>query len=110
MQLTVTDVAGNKTICDPVIALHIRESGKPASQTYTGLPQAESKVRIANGSPGVSSVELVVNGSRYKVSGLREGEERFLDVSAAMTAGNSNTITATARGKPSGSVLIVISD
>ncbi len=111
VQLTATDVAGNKTTCDRVFALlQIRKAGKPVSQTYTGLPQAESKVRIANGSPGVKRVKLVVNGTRFKVWGLADGEVRFLDVSAAMRAGNANTITVTARGKRGGSVVVIISD
>jgi hypothetical protein len=110
VQLRVTDVAGNVTICDPVLAVSIREEGKPESQTYGGLPQAESKVTIANGNPGVRNLELNVNGTVFKVNGLKDGATTNVDVSSAMHAGNDNTITVTARGKPGASAFVVISD
>jgi hypothetical protein len=112
-QLTVTDVAGNKTTCDPVLTSVIRDpgGGQPASQTYTGLLQAESKVMIVNGSPGMKKVRLVVNGKVFRQVGLTAGEVRRFDVASAMRPGSGNTITITAKGSKKGaSADIVISD
>lgn len=108
--LSVKDVAGNETICDPLLTVVIREAGKPEAETYTGLPQAESKVAITNGTPGVRNLELNVNGTVFKVNGLKDGATTDLDISSAMHAGNDNTVTITARGKPGASAFVVISD
>ncbi len=110
VQLEVKDVAGNKTVCDPVITLVIREEGKPVTQTFAGLPQAESKVKIVNGEPGLTKLNITVNGKKFKERDLQNNEAYTLDVSSAMAPGNNNTITLEARGKPGGSALIVISD
>lgn len=110
VRLRVTDVAGNVTECDPVLHVAVRESGKPVTETFTGVPQAESKVTINNGNPGVKNLELNVNGTTFKVTGLKDDAIVNLDISSAMRAGNDNTITVTAHGKPGASAFVVISD
>jgi hypothetical protein len=110
IELRVTDVAGNITVCDPVIELMIRSDGKPTTSTHTGIPAAEHLVLVENGTPGLTQLELVVNGKRYQVSGLADGATRQLSVADAMKPGNTNTISLTARGKPGASALVVISD
>lgn len=110
VKLRVTDVAGNFFDCDPVLAVSIRDSGQPSVDTYSGLPQAESKVTVTNGNPGVKNLELTVNGQSFKVNGLADNAVAKVDVSSAMHAGNDNTITVTARGKPGATAFVVISD
>ena len=102
-------MAGNETICDPVITLEIRENGKPVSHTFTDIPQAESNVTAQNGTPGVTNLEIKVNGTKFKMH-LGDGEEAYMDIFSAMVEGDNNTITLTAKGKPGGSVLVVIYD
>ncbi len=112
-ELTVTDVAGNRTICDPVLTSVIRSIGddQPASQTFSGLPQAESRVTIMNGDPGMKKVKIVVNGVTFKETALAAGEVRSFDVASAMKAGNTNTIVITGYGGKQGATAdIVISD
>ena len=104
------DLAGNVTICDPVLAPLDRATGRPESQTFTGLLEDESKVTVRNGSPGVSSVELVVNGKMFKIAGLADGEERSIDVASAMLPGANNVVTVTARGQPEGTATLFISN
>jgi hypothetical protein len=104
-----TDLRGNSVECDPVLAGVVRDAGAPITQTFSGLPQAESKVSLTNGSPGIGSLELDVNGVTYRLNGLRDGETRTLDVSASMLPGSDNTISATARGG-SGDALLFIAD
>ncbi len=110
VQLEVKDVAGNKTVCDPVFTLVVRDEGKPVTQTFTGLPQAESKVKIVNGDPGLAKLDITVNGKKFKAKDLADNVTQTIDVSSAMVPGNNNTITLEARGKPGGSAMIVISD
>lgn len=104
------DLAGNRTECDPVVAGLLRETGLPLPQTFGGLPQAESKISITNGAPGVSTVTLDVNGTTFRLAGLADGETRTLDVASAMLPGSVNTVSATVVGPPGGSALIMIAD
>ncbi|WP_069472769.1 VWA domain-containing protein [Candidatus Marithrix sp. Canyon 246] len=108
--LEVKDRVGNSIHCDPILTLEVRESGKPVSNTFTAIPEVESKINIKNGNPGLKKLEIIVNGNKYNVTGLKDNEERFLDISEYMFEGNDNTITLTAKGKPGTSAAIIISD
>jgi uncharacterized repeat protein (TIGR01451 family) len=112
-ELTATDVAGNTTVCDPVLTSVIRstDEDQPASQTFSELPQGESKITIVNGDPGMKKVKIVVNGVTFKETALAAGEVRSFDVASAMKAGNANTIVITGYGGKKGATAdIVISD
>lgn len=106
-----TDVLGNQTTCDPIVTRIVRENGKPADQTFTGLPDFESKVTVSNGSPGVRTIDVVVNGITFKVTGLEAGEVRTFDVASAMLPGNDNVISISAHGGGAGgSALVMVSN
>lgn len=108
--LQVTDVAGNVTNCDPVDALVVRDSGKPATAALTGIPQTEGAVTLTNGAPGVSALVVTVNGQQFKVSGLAANEARTIDIAAAMRPGNDNVVTVAAYGAPGASVRVLVWD
>jgi len=86
-----------------------RERGKPARESVTvkNIPQASNTVRIIN-SGGLKNLRVTVNGQRFQVAGLKHGDERDIDVSSAMKAGNDNTIVFTALGKPGTSAMVEI--
>jgi hypothetical protein len=104
------DLIGLTTTCDPVATMLVRENGVSGVQTFTGLGYAESRVAITNGSPGVQSVRVDVNGVPFRVTGLSAGETRVLDVSSAMLTGSANTISVTARGRPGGTATFLVSN
>jgi hypothetical protein len=53
IEFALTDVAGNVTTCDPVFtSLRIRRNARRNTQTFVGLPQAESKLIVRNKRPG----------------------------------------------------------
>jgi hypothetical protein len=108
--LAVSDAAGNQTVCDPVITLQVREKGKPVSSTFEDVPEQESVVIVSNGAPGLKNLDVVVNGTKYKVAGLGDNEETSIDVSAAMVPGDDNTVVLTAKGKPGSSAVVTIRD
>jgi hypothetical protein len=110
LELNVFDAAGNVTVCDPVFTVEIRENGEPVIVTFTELPEAESNITIENYAPGITNLAINVNGKKFQMAGLKDGEVRNIDVSSAMVAGYHNTMTLTASGKPGGSALVVISD
>jgi hypothetical protein len=107
--LQVTDVAGNVTNCDPVFAT-LRAHSRLTVRRYTGLARHESKVTLRNGTPGVRSFELIVNGHVYRVGHLRSGQLRKIDVAKAMRSGSRNVVVARALGKRGSSITIAISD
>jgi hypothetical protein len=104
------DTQGNVTACDPVASTLVRESGVSSKQTFGGLDQAEGRVAIYNGTPGVRSVTLNVNGTTFRISKLRDGEVRTVDISSAMRPGTNNVVSAVARGQPGTTASIVISN
>lgn len=94
----------------PVVTMEVRDTGKPVAHAFTGISEAESKVTVYNGNPGLTNVAVNVNEKRLEVAGLKDGEERTIDVSSAMVAGNNNTIILESRGKPGGSAVVLIHD
>jgi hypothetical protein len=111
IKLTVTDVAGNVTVCDPVLSsVAIHRAGQPSRQTYTRLARSESKVRLINSKPGIRTVALRVNGHALKQLRLASGQTRSVNVARWMRRGNNNTITVVARGAVGTSATILISD
>lgn len=110
VELRVTDIAGNATQCDPVLTEEIRETGPPETSTYTGIPPEERFVTVSNGDPGLKGLRIEVNGRKFEMSGLRPGEERTLDVGAAVIPGRDSVVSLTPRGKPGGSATVLIWD
>jgi streptogramin lyase len=110
LALRVTDVAGNITNCDPVDVTISRTTGKPDTHVFTGLPQAEHWIDVQNESPGLTGIQIKVNGKVFQVAGLKDGELRTLNVSSAMNAGSNNTISLEAQGKPGGSAWVLVRD
>ena len=106
----VFDVAGNKRECDPIVTLVTRETGKPVGRSLSDLSQTDHVVLVRNGRPGVTNLELDVNGVTFHVAGLQDGEARTVDVARAMHPGSTNEIKLTARGRPGGTATVIISD
>ena len=104
------DLAGQRTLCDPIVISVLREDEKLQDETFHNVAQADSRVTIYNGAPGMRKVVLLVNGKKFKEVDLKANEVRKFDVAAAMKPGYTNTITVRVRGKKGASALIVISD
>lgn len=110
IRLRIFDQAGNSTDCDPVLTQVVRETGKPESQTFTGIPPEERAVTVLNGNPGLRTLDVEVNGWRFHLTGLGDGEERTLDVGAAVQEGQDSTFVLTTHGKPGSSATVMIWD
>lgn len=109
IEIIATDGAGNAVVCDPIHLIVVRDSGKPQTEINTDVPRAEDKVTIRNGEPGLSNLQILVNGVKYKVTGLKSGEETTVDISAAMHDGD-NVVNFEARGKKGSWAEIIIWD
>jgi hypothetical protein len=110
LQFIATDLAGSEVTCDPVVTRVVRENGKPADQTFTGLPDFESKSRSQTG-PGIRTLDVVVNGITFKLTGLGPGETRTIDIASAMLPGSDNVISLAGHGGGgAGSAMVMISN
>jgi hypothetical protein len=109
VELTVTDVAGNSTVCDPILALLVREPGKDEVQTFNNVAGAEHVLTIYNGTPGLAHMELWVNGQKTKLKGLRDGETATFDLGSKMKA-QGNTISVKVGGRPGSSANMMLWD
>jgi hypothetical protein len=110
LSLRVTNRAGKTVICDPVISELADQHDGAVRHVFAKLPQAESKLQLTNGVPGLRRVRVQVNNQHLRIDNLRDGEVRTLDVANAMRPGNDNTIAVTTHGGPGSSALLVISD
>jgi hypothetical protein len=108
--ITATDVAGNVANCDPVISLVQRSTKTDPLETRVRVTQAENKIKVINSAPGLRTFTALVNGITFKISGLRNGEIRTIDVSSAMRPGDKNIIYVKGHGPVNGSATVVISD
>jgi hypothetical protein len=93
LSLTVTDVSGNTTRCDPFLAT-ISAQGLAGTgvQVFKGLTRAEGKVYIGNGRVGFRQFLVVVNGRAFHVA-FRSRKAKLIDVRSAMQVGSHNTFT-----------------
>lgn len=107
--LTATDVAGNSVALDPADVGVDRATGKPVSTTIAGVQGYERTVAIQNGTPGLTNLDIAVNGQHFTVAGQKDGTTTTLDIGAALRPGGSNTVVLTPKGKPGGSAEVVIS-
>jgi hypothetical protein len=108
--IQVTDLAGNVVTCDPIITLVQRSTKNDPQSSRTRVSQAENKIQIMNGEPGLRTFTALVNGVTFKVTGLRNNEVRTLDISSAMRPGDKNIIYVKGHGPQSASATVVISD
>lgn len=109
VEARVTDLAGNVALCDPILTVAIRSNGSSAPQTHADVPRAEHVVTVTNGAPGINHLEILVNGKKFNVNGLKDGEEKTIDVASAMIDGD-NVVTLRATGTPGGSASVMIWD
>jgi hypothetical protein len=109
VEARVTDLAGNVALCDPILVLVSRDNNSPVVQSHNDVPFVEDTVTITNGKPGLNSVEVIVNGTKFKAH-LKDGEEKTLDISSALVPGDANTVTLRGLGKKGGSASVMIWD
>jgi hypothetical protein len=106
----VYDECNNYKQFDPLIAKLIAQAGASVWQTYSGVPSAEHYVALANGTPGLRSVKLLVNGWTYNLGALADGQAVVVDVGASMNPGAGNTILVMAGGGQGATANILIAD
>jgi len=71
---------------------------------------SEGKLTVANGSVGLRTLRVTVNGRVFVLSHLRSNVVRILDVSGAMKPGLRNTVTFRGYGPRGSSADVVLSE
>lgn len=104
---TATSSAGQTCSADPWFTTAVRLKGSGAevsdSQLIPPVAKSDDYIKVTNGTPGVNKLEITVNGQKFNVNGLRDGEIRSLCVTSAMHDGDNNSVYVVAKGKPGGS-------
>jgi hypothetical protein len=124
VELTVTDVFGHTTIFDPVsatitipAAAHSDSKSHHAEKfdfdhwevaRFDGIGHTEGMVFLLNGTHGVESLVIRVNGSQFRTQ-LSDGETKKIDISSALFHG-TNAVRVAVFGDPGSSVDLTISD
>ena len=110
LQLSVTDVAGNVTVCDPVLAtLRITRAGKPTVQTYAGIPRFEHRLTIKALRPGLMMAVISANGRSIRID-LRGKRIVRRSIIAALNHGRNNKVTVKLYGARGAAALIALTD
>jgi len=106
IKLKAVDVAGNVTIFDPV-DFEIQDGGKQSSHSVNISP-AEHIVMIANGTPGVSEIEITVNEKILPRVHMTNGEGKKIDIARYINPLIQNKVSFTAFGPTGAKSWIVI--
>lgn len=109
VEVKITDLCNNVTFADPVLTLLALQDGKRLRQTFRRVPVQEHFITVSNDTPGLKRLRILVNGVKFVLKNLKNGEVRALDVASAMTK-SSNRITLIGFGKAGASAFIVIGD
>jgi hypothetical protein len=104
------DLAGNRALCDPIVATLQRTTVAAADQVFRSVPHTDHRVTVRNGSPGMRTVVLLVNGRYFGQHRLRPGQVRAFTIATAMKPGYVNTIRVQARGPKGAKATIMIAN
>jgi hypothetical protein len=104
LTVTATNAAGATVTCDPISTVVNSlswTSGFTGIQTFSSLPQNDHVIEIANGTPGLKYLAVLVNGVPFIEWNLSDGQSVTVDVSSAMNSGTGNTIMLIGLGSSS---------
>lgn len=110
IELTLTDRAGNVTVCDPVMTMIDRSTGQPSRKKFNGIAQTEHNVTVRNDNFGLAKLDIVVNGTTFHVTALHPNQIVYLDISRALRPGNNNTVEIVGFGPPGSRAAVLITD
>ena len=104
------DTCGRGKSFDPVVTmLEVTANGR-VQQRFEGLLSAERYLHFINGTPGLARLEVVLNGHKFSLNSLTNGQTVNADLGAAMNEGKANVVVLTGYGEPGASGLVLITD
>jgi hypothetical protein len=111
--LQVTDVDGNSTECDPVLArMQIPKNRQRTVERFKDVPAAERYVTIKNAHNGVRMVGIAINGRMVMFQKLDSNQEitRTIGLQEMRPGEGKSDIAIWAFGRPGSKVTVLISD
>jgi hypothetical protein len=123
VELTVTDLCGNTIVFDPVFATITIPAVQSHSKVqaaakfdfdhrivadFSGVARTEGIVLLQNSTPGVESLVITVNGTKFKTQ-LSDGQTKKLEISSALFHG-TNKVRVAVFGDSGSSLDLTISD
>jgi hypothetical protein len=109
LSLTITDVAGNKTVCDPILPARrlVRLTGA-ATKVVSRVDASQTSLRIRNGARPTAQVVIRVNGHVLKLRDLKPFEVRNhpIDQAWLLPGGRNTVIISRVAGR--GTVVVTI--
>jgi hypothetical protein len=76
--------------------------------TFRDLPGELGLLTLTNGRPGLTRLVVTANSTNFELSDLASGEERTLDLSAAMQRGDRNILTFEGEGAETASARVTL--
>ena len=104
------DSCGHFLSLDPVITTLTVKSGGRVQQRFVGLPAAEHYLHVINGTPGLKSLEVNLNGRIFRLDPLVAGQVVSADLASAMLEGENNVVLLTGAGEVGASAQVLITD
>jgi hypothetical protein len=107
--LQVTDVAGNSVTYSVIYVAQLPVVDSIISESFFDIPQEESFLLVKNGSVGLQSLQVNVNGQSFALP-MKDNQEVSLNIRPFMSKRVNNLITFVGVGLPGASALILMSD
>lgn len=97
-------------VVDPVISeLQVPPGAIRVRESFPDIPDFEHFVTVQNGSPGLRTLRLSVNGLRVGALRLAPDQVQTVDIARYM-AGTQNLVTVAGEGEPGSRALVLVSD
>jgi hypothetical protein len=104
------DTCGRGVSFDPVVTELKITSGNRVQQRFEGILAAERYLQVISGAPGLSWLEVNLNGHIFRLDPLAAGQTVSADLSAAMNEGDANVAVLTGYGVTGASAWVLITD
>ena len=104
------DTCGRGASFDPVITTLEVTTGGQVEQRFAGILAAERYLRVINGSPGLTKLEVMLNGYTFRLDSLVAGQTVAADLGTAMHEGDANVVVLTGYGEAGASALVLLTD
>jgi hypothetical protein len=109
LSLTITDVAGNQTVCDPLLpgSRLVRLTGS-ATKVVVGVSASQTSLRVRNGARPTAQVVIRINGHVLRLRNLKPFEVRNhpIDRSWLLPGAGNKVIISRVAGR--GAVVVTI--
>ena len=109
--LVVADGCSANTMSfDPISAnLYLSQSGE-VRVVFNNISQNDKYVNLQNGTPGLRSARIIVNGTVFALNGLANGASQSVDISSALKGGTGNTVVVEGFGSKGAGAVVSIGE